>query len=289
MENQCIVCKSSDTSLLFKRDEYALVRCRKCGLIFPQPRIEKEKYLNRVQKYYSEVDPSFRVASSRKRLYEKFLSKIDRTKRKPSRLLDVGCGIGYFLFLARNHGYDAQGIELIPKLVEAGIQNYGLAIQRADFEEANLPEKDFDIVTLWNVFDELPDPLASLPKIKRILKPGGLIFMRMPNAAFHLFAYRIQRVLKKIHLGRVVPYQSSIFHIFSFSKRALELELSRNDFSCIRIKNSWPTSEDPYDVGKAVGILKIFAFLIAQFLFFLTWGRLTVAPSIEVSAENEKA
>ncbi len=289
MENQCLVCKSSDTSLLFKRDEYALLRCRKCGLIFPQPRIEKEKYLNKVQKYYLEVDPSLRVASSREMLYEKFLSKIDRTKRKPSRLLDIGCGIGYFLFLARNHGYDAQGLELIPELAETGSQAYGLTIQCADFEEANLPEKYFDIVTLWNVFDELPDPLASLPKIKRIIKPGGLIFMRMPNAAFHLFAYRIQRTLEKIRLGRVVPDQSAIFHIFSFSKRALELELSRNDFSRIRIKNSWPSSEDPYDVGKAVGILKIFAFLIAQFLFFLTWGRLTVAPSLEVSAENEKA
>ena len=289
MKNQCILCQSSDTSVLFKRDAYAMVSCKKCGLIYRQPRLEKEKYLKEVQKYYSQIDPSFRVASSRERLYERFLSRIGRIKRKHSRLLDVGCGIGYFLFLAREHSYEVNGIELIPDLAKVGIQNYGLAIQCADFEEANFPESYFDVVTLWNVFDELPDPLSSIHKIKRILKPGAFLFMRMPNATFHLFAFKVQRMLKKIRLDRLLPYQSSIFHIFNFSKKPLELELRCNDFSHIRIKNSRPTSEDPYAVGKAVGILKIFAFLIAQFLFFLTWGKLTVAPSIEVFAKNGKA
>jgi SAM-dependent methyltransferase len=266
-----------------------MARCKKCGLIYRLPQVEKDQYLREIQKHYSEVDPSRQVAYSREKLYERFLSKIERTKGKYSRLLDVGCGIGYFLFLARKYGYDASGLELIPELVEAGIQNYGLAIRCADFEEANFSENYFDVITLWNVFDELPDPLGSIYKIKKILKPGALLFMRMPNATFHLFAFKVQRMLKKIRLDRLLPYQSSIFHIFSFSKKALELELSRNDFSPILIKNSWPTSEDPYAVGRAVRILKIFAFLIAQFLFFLTWGRLTVAPSIEVFAESEKA
>jgi 2-polyprenyl-3-methyl-5-hydroxy-6-metoxy-1,4-benzoquinol methylase len=266
-----------------------MVRCKKCGLIYRLPQVEKDQHLREIQKHYSEVDLSYRVAYSRERLYERFLSRIGRIKRKHSRLLDVGCGIGYFLFLAREHSYEVNGIELIPDLAKVGIQNYGLAIQCADFEEANFPESYFDVVTLWNVFDELPDPLSSIHKIKRILKPGAFLFMRMPNATFHLFAFKVQRMLKKIRLDRLLPYQSSIFHIFNFSKKPLELELRCNDFSHIRIKNSRPTSEDPYAVGKAVGILKIFAFLIAQFLFFLTWGKLTVAPSIEVFAENGKA
>jgi 2-polyprenyl-3-methyl-5-hydroxy-6-metoxy-1,4-benzoquinol methylase len=289
MSEKCVLCRSSRTSVLFKREQYIMVRCKKCGLIYRLPQVKKNQYLKEIKKHYTEIDPSHRVAYSRNKLYERFLSRIERTKKKDSKLLDVGCGIGYFLFLARKHGYDAYGLELIPELVEAGIQNYGLDIRCADFEEANFPENYFDFITLWNVFDELPDPLSSIYKIKKILKPGAFLFMRMPNATFHLFAFKVQRMLKKICLNHLLPYQSSIFHIFSFSKKTLELELSRNDFSPIQIKNSRPTSEDPYAVGKAVRVLKIFAFLIAQFLFFLTWGKLTVAPSIEVFAENEKA
>ncbi len=289
MKNQCILCQSSDTSVLFKRDAYAMVRCKKCGLIYQLPQVEKDQHLREIQKHYSEVDPSYRVAYSRKKLYERFLSKIKRIKRKHSRLLDVGCGIGYFLSLARKYGYDAYGLELIPELVEAGIRNYGLAIQCAEFEEANFSENYFDVITLWNVFEELSHSKESILKIKRILKPEGLLFIRTPNARFHLLVYRIQQMLKKLHLEHILPYQSFLFHIFNFSKKSLEWELRTHNFSHIKIKNSWPTSKDPYAVGKAVGILKIFAFLIAQFLFFLTWGKLTVAPSIEVFAENEKA
>jgi 2-polyprenyl-3-methyl-5-hydroxy-6-metoxy-1,4-benzoquinol methylase len=289
MKNQCLLCQSGDTSFLFKRDAYAMVSCKTCGLIYRQPRLEKEKYLKEILKYYSQIDPSFRVASSRERLYERFLSRIGRIKIKHPRLLDVGCGIGYFLFLARKRSYEVSGIELISDLAKFGIQNYGLDIQCADFEEINFPENYFDIVTLWNVFDELPDPLSSIHKIKRILKPGAFLFMRMPNATFHLFAYRIQQLLGKFSLGSLLPARISIFHIFNFSKKTLELELKCDDFSHIRIKNSWPTSEDAYSVGKAVGVLKMLAFLIAQFLFFLTWGKITAAPSLEVFAENEKA
>jgi hypothetical protein len=96
-------------------------------------------------------------------------------------------------------------------------------------------------------------------------------------------------MLKKLHFEHILPYQSFLFHIFNFSKKSLEWELRTHNFSHIKIRNSWPTSEDPYAVGKAVGILKIFAFLLAHLLFFLTWGKLTVAPSIEVFAENGKA
>lgn len=289
MKDQCPLCQSSDTSLLFRRGEYEMIRCKRCGLIYRHPRIEKEKYLKEVQKYYSEIDPSFRVAASRKRLYERFLSKIGRTKRKQPRLLDVGCGIGYFLFLARERGYDVYGSEFIPGLAQIGSKSYGLTIQCADFDEVNFPESYFDLITLWNVFDELSDPSGSVRKIKKILKPGALLFMRMPNATFHLFVYRIQQLLNKLSRGRLLPFQISIFHIFSFSKKAIEQELRRNDFSHIRVKNSWPTSEDPYALGKRVWILKTFAFLIAQFLFFLSWGKLTIGPSLEVFAENEKA
>jgi len=287
-KKKCILCDSGHISELFKRDEYVMVKCRNCGLIYQLLQVSKDKYLKDVQKHYSEVDPSFKVAYSRKRVYKRFLNKIKPIKAKKAQILDIGCGWGYFLSLAKNEGWNARGLELNPDLVKIGIQNYRLDISCSDFEESNFANSFFEVITLWNVFDELPDPLESIFKIKRILKPGGILFMRTPNATFHLSTFKIQQVFKKLHLVKIMPYQSSIFHIFNFSKKTLKWILSNNGFCNIKIRNSCPTSGYPYGVRKRVGGLKTLTFLLAQCIFFLTLGKLTVAPSIEAFAENAK-
>ncbi len=288
LRSKCLLCDSSNISVLFERWEGAVVRCRDCALIYQFPQVSKDRYINEIQKHYSDIDPSFRVAYSRKRLYKRFLHQIEHIKGKNTRLLDVGCGWGYFLSLAKEDGWKAYGLELNPNLVEKGIHDYGLNIRCADFEESNFSQDYFDVITLWNVFDELYDSVNSILKIKKFLKPGGILYLRILNGAFHLFAYRIQQVLKKLHLVHLIPYQSSIFHIFNFSNKTLKQILSHNGFQNIKIKNSRPTSGDPYGVKKGVRSFKIFAYLVAQLVSFLTWGRLTAAPSIEVLAENAK-
>jgi len=288
LRKKCILCDSSHTTALFERWEGAVVKCRDCALIFQSPRVSKDRYLDEVRKHYSDVDPCLRVAHSRHRLYKKLLNQIEHLKRKKARLLDVGCGAGYFLSLAKDNGWKAYGLELNPDLVEKGIHDYGLDIQCSDFEESDFSKDYFDVITLWNVFDELYDPLKGILKIKRFLRPGGIIYLRTPNGAFHLFTYRIQQVLRKLHLAHLMPHQSSIFHIFNFSNKTLKQILSHNGFQNIKIKNSCPTSGDPYRVKKGVRGFKRFAYFMAQLVSFLTWGRLTAAPSIEVLAENAK-
>lgn len=285
---KCILCHSSNIFALFKNSEYTMVKCRNCGLLYHFPQVSKDKYLKNIQKYYSEVDPSFGVAYSRKRLYKKFLHQIEDIKRKNTRLLDVGCGVGYFLSLTKNEGWNVHGIEPNPDIVKKGSQNFGLDIQCVDFEESNFPSDYFDVITLWNVYDELLNPAECILKIRKILKPSGVLYIRVPNAAFHLFMYKIQKTLKKLHLGYIVPHQSFIFHIFSFSAKTLKWILNNNGFYNIRIKNSWPTSGDPYGVKKGIGVLKKTAFFIGRVIFILTLGKKAVAPSIEVFAKNAK-
>ena len=118
---KCILCHSSNIFALFKNSEYTMVKCRNCGLLYHFPQVSKDKYMKNIQKHYSEVDPSFGVAYSRKRLYKRFLNQIEHIKRKNARLLDVGCGLGYFLSLARNQGWNVYGIEPNPDIVKKGV------------------------------------------------------------------------------------------------------------------------------------------------------------------------
>lgn len=283
---KCVLCDSSHISALFKKNKYLMVKCRNCGVIYQMPQENKSNYLKNVQKHYSKVDPSFKVAYSRKILYKRFLNQVIHIKKKAARLLDIGCGMGYFLYLAKKDGWNVFGLELSPDLVKIGIQNFELYIQCGDFEESNFTDNYFDVITLWNVIDEFPDPLGCITKAKRILKPGGVLYMRTPNAAFHLFLYRIQQALKKLHLEHIMPYQSFIFHIFNFNKKTVNWIFNNNGFKNIRIKNSRPTAEDPYGVKKGIRGFKVFTFFMAQFVFFFSFGKLTVASSIEVFSEN---
>ena len=171
-DKKCILCNSSHTSALFKRNKHVMVKCRNCGLIYQYPKVDRGKYLKEIQKYYSELDPFYRVAYSRKSIYKRFLRKITPTKTKNARLLDVGCGLGYFLHLAKNDGWNVFGSELNPDLAKIGIINYGLEIQCAAFEESTFTDGYFDVITIWNVLDELLDTAESILKNKKILKPA---------------------------------------------------------------------------------------------------------------------
>lgn len=285
---QCILCESDHISILFRRSDYEMLLCKTCGLIYRWPPVNKSHFLDEVIQHYSHVDPVQEVAQSRRGMYEQFLRQIRPLKKGSKQLLDVGSGLGYFLSLAKEEGWNVMGIEANPELVEKGTQKYGIKIQCADFEEANLPSGYFDVVTLWNILEELSDPLASIIKIKKILKPSGILFLRTPNSHFHLFIFRIQKLLIKLHLGHMIPHQSSLFHIFNFSNKILRQILEDNGFSNIRIKNSRPTTGDPYGVKKGVSSMKKIAYFSAQSLSFITFCKLTLAPSIEVYAENGK-
>lgn len=265
-----------------------MFRCQNCGLIYRLPQVFKDEYFEEISKHYTQVDPSSKVAFSRKSMYKRFLRQIKLIKRKNANLLDIGCGLGYFLSLAKNEGWNVWGIESNLDLVNKGKQNFGVDIQNTYFEEANLPPNHFDVITLWNVFDELLDPFVCILKIKKILKPGGVLYLRIPNAAFHLFIYKVQKTLIKKHLGHILPYQSSVFHIYNFSKRTLLRLFSHSGFYNIKIKNSRPTWGDPYELKKGAGMVKILIYLLAQCIFILSWGKLVTAPSIEMFAKNAK-
>lgn len=94
-------------------------------------------------------------------------------------LLDVGCGNGAFLIRARSAGWIARGIEPDPEAAQAA-QSAGVDVSNCTID-AFSANAEFDHITLSHVFEHLHSPASALQRVRGWLKPGGLLWMALPN------------------------------------------------------------------------------------------------------------
>ncbi len=107
--------------------------------------------------------------------------KIIRKYKKTGRLLDIGCGEGYFLQCAE-HYYDTYGMDVS----EYGIEEAKRRANRTELSVGSIRNMDFskecfDIITCFDVLEHLENPEAAILECRRVLKAGGLFVVRVPN------------------------------------------------------------------------------------------------------------
>jgi 2-polyprenyl-3-methyl-5-hydroxy-6-metoxy-1,4-benzoquinol methylase len=196
---KCNLCNGSDEELLFNIPDFmleredvitTLVRCRRCGLVYQNPRPTIKQM---AMHYPQEYDP-FIAQSSVKRsswlatqAIEYGLNKrcrfVTRYKRG-GRILDLGCATGNFLdAMSKRPGWELYGVEINSEAAQVARQQYHLNVFIGTLEQARFSNEYFDAITLWEVLEHLHDAAATLREIQRILKPDGLLVIRLPNLA----------------------------------------------------------------------------------------------------------
>jgi SAM-dependent methyltransferase len=143
-------------------------------------------------------------------------------------ILDVGCGYGFFLKEMASRGWRMEGVEIS----EAGrchaARTWGMEIHSQPLEELGLPESRFDVVTLFYVIEHVVDPVGLLKEVHRILKPGGLIFLRWPHSTpIVWFLGPLSRYLDLYH----TPY-----HVYDFNPSTMRRLLDRCGFRDIQTR-----------------------------------------------------
>ena len=97
------------------------------------------------------------------------------------RLLDVGCGGGKYLLAMQRIGWQPQGVEFNERAV-ATCRQSGLEVFQGELADAGLSDASFDLVTARHVIEHIADPTAFVAEIFRVLKPGGMMVIKTPNA-----------------------------------------------------------------------------------------------------------
>jgi 2-polyprenyl-3-methyl-5-hydroxy-6-metoxy-1,4-benzoquinol methylase len=107
-------------------------------------------------------------------------------KKETGKILDVGCGNGFFISILKNRGWDVEGLETDLKAVEF-CKSQGLNAKHGDLHTQNYPDNTFDAVALAHVIEHVYDPVNLVKEIYRILKPGGQIILATPNSKSWMF------------------------------------------------------------------------------------------------------
>ena len=177
-------CEALDASMLGSGRKVIapgrILRCRNCGFGFRQSRFTDGE----LSELYRAMDPQVYQAElpGRRRTAKRHLAIVQRYVSVGA-ILDVGCASGLFLTLAAEARFDSTGIEPSDALRSQAQAALGgkCRILGGTLEKSPLQPASFDAVTLWDVLEHIPDPLAMLGKCRDLLKPGGYLFLNVPD------------------------------------------------------------------------------------------------------------
>jgi SAM-dependent methyltransferase len=203
---------------------------------WPSPLGQSQSYYDRI---YSQPDRGAVPETGRRGLFADFFRRVGPGGGR--RLLDVGCGLGQFLVDAEREGWRPTGVESSAAGVAFG-RAQGLSIHAST---RALGSGAFDAVTLWNVVEFFEDPVAVLRDIRRVLSPDGQIFVRTPNAAYHVTMCRISRAVRwPPALARAVDH-AYFLNPLVWTRRSLRRLLETTGFRAT-IGNATLSPDDPY-------------------------------------------
>ncbi len=242
-----------------KPGEFPVVQCNTCSLayIHPQPSLKEISgfYPDNYYAYTPEVPSAlsgWKKVESRirnrkkaevattyynyprkfsKNLFYKILSLISHKLDDlpyyipDGTLLDIGCGKGTYLQEMKKMGWNTIGVEFSESGTLAARKS-GLTVIRGSLEDAQFDDASIDFARMADVLEHLPNPTRSMKELHRILKPGGLVRIGVPNlksATFSLFG--------KYWFPLEIPR-----HLFFYSPASLRLLSEKSGFEVVSLK-----------------------------------------------------
>jgi len=266
----CNICGTDKTRLISIRNGYRMVQCRNCGLVYLNPRPDPETLRLLYADYHGrngKDEASW--AGLMDRNFRKVSFLLNSVFPEGGKVLDIGCGYGHFMDMMKNRGWYVSGIDPSGKTVAAA-RKRGLDVIEGTIDDLDSDDYSLDAVTMFYVLEHLPDPSGTMNKVFRILKRGGVLFIRIPHST------PIVRFLSVFRIRN--NFYDPPFHLYDFSPRTTAELLSRAGFVSINITPGEPTSPD-VSIQKAVSLISGY---MAKLLYSISAGTLLL-PGVSKS------
>lgn len=252
-----------------------LSRCQNCNYIFANPSPSPEF----ISSLYSEVeDPLYEEeAQGRSKNFLRILKHLERIHPPEGILFDVGAATGIFLNLARQRGWEVDGIETSAWAVQLAKEKYDLRLREGSFEKAELKKNSYAAVVMIDFVEHTPLPFQALVKAHEILSAEGILILVTPN---------IKSLAAKIAGSRWWHFRAG--HLAFFNSKSLEILLKRSGFQVIKKRKYAWTFSAYYLISRKPRL----QFLLKKPILASFWKKiqlkLALGDSFEIYARKEE-
>ena len=225
---RCLICAAENPDRRYSITRFDVLCCRQCEQIFLHPLLEPEEVrelfaslysvgegsVPELKDYYSycfEDEPGNPLVQQ----YEVWLDQVEAI-RPPGRLLDIGCGTGLFLSVARRRGWEPFGIDESREATAHARDHFGLDPWVGEFESFVDSSETFDLVTGWDIIEHSRDPVGLMRSARSRLATDGVVALSTPNQRsildlvggmiYHLSGQRVTKPLEKFYIEQHFLY-----------------------------------------------------------------------------------
>jgi 2-polyprenyl-3-methyl-5-hydroxy-6-metoxy-1,4-benzoquinol methylase len=187
------MCECTDARLRYRITDFRVYACSSCALVYLWPQLADSEVREMFTRLYSEGEGSVPElksyydftydddpANPLVQLYEKWLDAIEQHRRS-GRLLDIGCGTGLFLAVARRRGWQPYGVDDCAEAIQYARSHFGLDVWDGQFTDFSADGELFDAITMWDIIEHARAPVGLLKAARGVLAPGGVIGISTPN------------------------------------------------------------------------------------------------------------
>jgi len=231
----CHICESKNYKKILTKFEMNLVKCRECSLVYANPILQEPEVLDRYTSsfFYDEYLPAFKAFPTHYDLdiirdhFYIFFQLLTKLFTPGKRLLDVGCGAGFFMKAAEEIGWEVEGVELSTVASKYAQDIVKVKVHEGKLEDLHLSAEKFDLVVLIDTIEHLRNPLNTLKEINRILTNKGILLIGTPDF----------NSLSRFFLRKSWAVLSPEEHFSVFTQKTLSFIIQKANFHILGIRN----------------------------------------------------
>jgi SAM-dependent methyltransferase len=244
----CPICGDTNPRQRYQITRFEVLECPACTQIFLYPLPSEEEIGQMFSELYTTGGGSVPELKSYYgfcyedapdnplvQTYEAYLDQIE-VHKSPGSILDIGCGTGLFLSVARRRGWEPFGIDASEEATRHASEHFGLDPWVGEFADFSSEDRKFDVITGWDIIEHTREPVKLLETMRSSLAPDGIVALSTPNqkSILDLLAGAFYRLSGGLHTSSLEKFYIEQ-HFLYFTPDTLGRSLSRANLDIVEM------------------------------------------------------